>query len=196
MKNNIKTFTEERQATDFKQSANYIKAISLLVLSNRTCQFSAQVALNYVLIMTAERITFYRCLFDNSSTQGVITPSLLVMEMHIPATLGWHAKSNWVKLSQHICEAPRLFTIQTNSTVKNVWNWPWHVPQLPSSASYPISASFVEAQAICLFWGYNSKYPVTQKLWKMFASGQSIHVHIMYEREVSLCWVTVLLKIL
>lgn len=136
--------------------------------------------------MTAERISFCRWLFDNSSTQGVITSSLLVMEMHIPAALGWHAKSNWVKLSQHICAAPRLFTIQTNSTVKNVWNWPWHVPQLPSSASYPISVSFVEAQAIWLFWGYNSKYPVTQKLWKMFASGQSIHLHIMYERSKSL----------
>ena len=161
-----------------------------------TCPFSAQVALNYVLIMTAERISFYRFLFNDSSTQGVITSSLLEMEMHIPAVLDWHAKSNWVKLSQHIREAPRLFTIQTNSTVKNVWNWPWHVPQLPSSASYPISVSFVEAQAICLFWGYDINYPVTQKLWKLVASVQSIHLHNMYEREVSLCWVTVLLNIL
>lgn len=59
-----------------------------------TCPFSAQVALNYVLIMTAERISFYRFLFNDSSTQGVITSSLLEMEMHIPAVLDRHAKSN------------------------------------------------------------------------------------------------------
>lgn len=47
----IKSFTPREKIIDFRQTANVIRPMNLPVSSNKTCAFSAQIALNPVLII-------------------------------------------------------------------------------------------------------------------------------------------------